>query len=306
MASSGTPSTSKSRFDKMMGKPGSTLVPVLLVLLSIISITWSAALAKQLFATLTPPGVTALRLFFSALILIVVMRPWRHPLPRPAWGAVVVYGGSLGCMNLCFYLAIDRLPLGIAVGLEFTGPLLLSLFASRSKGDIVWAGLAIMGVATLVFGKALAAGQTTSVTSLDPVGLLFIALASLCWTLYIVFGKKSGQLAGPTTVVYAMCVAAIFTVPIGFSQAGMALFSLSIVPLAFALGLFSSALPYALEIVALEKLPTRTFGILMSLEPAFAAFSGFMFLHEQLSLTQWLALGSIVLASVGSTVSSRK
>ena len=287
---------------RMPSRSNSVLIPILLLLVAIISIQWSAALAKDLFHRLNPAGVTALRLGWSAVILLCVLRPWRNPVPKGAWKLILLYGASLGGMNTCFYLALQYLPLGVAVGLEFTGPLLLALFGSRRKSDLLWAVLAIFGVVLLL---PIWDGALDQPGAIKPLGLVFITMASLCWVMYIIFGKKAGMAGGPTTVGYAMAVAACMILPIGFSIEGTALLALDILPTAFAIGLFSSALPYGLEIYALAKLPTRTFGILMSLEPAFAALSGFLFLSEQLTLGQWTALLCIVVASAGSTMSSQ-
>lgn len=276
-----------------------TLVPVCLILMSMVSIQCSASFAKTLFALTTPQGVTALRLGFSALILLLVFRPWRRKVPVGAWRHIIAYGIALGCMNLTFYMAIQLIPLGVAVALEFCGPLALAMVASRRLLDFVWIALAVFGVLAL-----LPLGPVSS--GVDPVGCAFALGAGLCWALYIVFGKKAGAINGTSSVALGTLVGALLIFPVGLASAGTQLFSPALLPGALLIGIFSSALPYGLEMIALEKLPAQTFGILMSLEPALAAFSGFLFLHEQLSLLQWMALACVTTASMGATFTLRR
>lgn len=274
-------------------------VPVCLILMAMISIQCSASFAKTLFALTTPQGVTALRLGISALILLMVFRPWRRKVPVGAWRHIIAYGMALGCMNLSFYMAIQLIPLGVAVALEFCGPLALAMFSSRRLLDFVWITLAVFGVLTLLPLGPLSSG-------VDPVGCGFALGAGLCWALYIVFGKKAGAINGTSSVALGTFVAALLIFPVGLVSAGSQLFSPALLPGALLIGVFSSALPYGLEMVALEKLPAQTFGILMSLEPALAALSGFLFLQEHLSLLQWMALACVTTASIGATVTLRR
>ena len=269
-----------------------------LLLVSMISIQCSASLAKTIFPLVGPEGTTALRLMVSAVILLVVVRPWRRKITRQAWKPIVLYGLSTGCMNMCFYQAISRIPLGVAVGLEFTGPMAVALLSSRRITDFLWIILAAAGLYLLLPLRAA--------NDIDPAGALFALCAGCCWGLYIVFGKKAGNSGdSAASVALGMLVGACFIFPFGIFSAGVAMFAPSVLPLAVVLGIFSSALPYALEIHALKNLPAQTFGILMSMEPALAALSGLIFLHEAHTHGQWLALACIIAAALGATLTSR-
>ncbi len=270
------------------------------VLLAMVTIQSGASIAKQLFPLIGPAGTTALRVGFSALMLWLVFRPWRQLPQGRNWRAIIVYGACLGGMNLLFYLAIARIPLGIGVALEFTGPLAVALFTSRRKLDLVWVVLALGGILLLL-------PDMTSVDALDPVGVMLALAAGACWAGYILFGQRAGNLAsGGITVALGMTVAAAFLVPIGLVSAGSSLFSWQVIPLAIAVAALSSALPYSLEMVALKALPAKSFSVLMSMEPAIAALAGFLLLAELLSVTQWLAILLVISASLGSTLSKTK
>ncbi len=271
---------------------------VLLVLCSELSTTASASLAKSMFALLPPESVTALRLGCSALVLCFIFRPWRSGLPRHAWRSTALYGLALGCMNLLFYMAIQRVPLGVAVGIEIMGPLSVAVFTSRRWVDFVWIGLAVCGLSLL-----LPLGHFTA--AIDPVGVCFAAGAGSCWALYIVFGKKASGSSGPASVCIGMLGGAALVFPLGLHAGGMALFAPHALALGFFLGIISSALPCGLEMYALSRMPARTFGTLMSLSPALAALSGFLFLGETLGGVQWVGLLLIVAASMGTSASSK-
>jgi inner membrane transporter RhtA len=200
-------------------------------------------------------------------------------------------------MNLFFYLSLRSIPLGIAVALEFTGPLAVAMAASRRASDFLWVLLAALGLWAL-----LPLGFGTR--QLQPLGIVCALAAGGCWALYIVFGRKAGAAHGGQTVALATLVGAIAVVPIGIITAGPRLFSLSILPVAITVALLSSAIPYSLEIFALPRIPPQTFGVLMSLDPAFAALSGLCFLGETLTGIQWAALVSIMIASAGSAASN--
>lgn len=269
-----------------------------LLLISMFSIQYGASLAKGLFSTLGPEGTTVARLWLSTFILFAVWRPWRERLGRRAILAVFAYGVSLGCMNFLFYLAIARIPLGLAVAIEFTGPLAVAVFSSRRRLDFLWIAFALVGL-LLLSPLAPASG------GLDVVGVLLALGAGLFWGLYIVFGKELGASvrSGGATAL-GMLVAALVVSPLGFARAGAELWNPSLLPAALAMALFSSALPYSLEMTALRRIPAKTFGILMSLEPAVAALTGFVFLHESLSTTQGLAIVLIIVASLGTSRSA--
>ncbi|MCU1716897.1 threonine/homoserine exporter RhtA [Pseudomonas sp. 5P_3.1_Bac2] len=268
------------------------ILPILLLLVAMSSIQTGASLAKGLFPVVGASGTTAMRLCIGALILCLIMRPWRAPLTGKSWRALLAYGISLGGMNLLFYLSLKTIPLGIAVALEFTGPLALALLSARRVVDFIWIALAICGLLLLLPSE-------TSSTALDPIGIALALSAGVCWALYIVFGQKAGAEHGRHTVALGTTVAALVVLPVGIWQAGSSLLAVDILPVAIAVGVMSSALPYSLEMVALTRLPARTFSILMSMEPAIGALCGLLFLSEQLSLTQWLAISAIIIASAG-------
>jgi inner membrane transporter RhtA len=281
-------------------KPGPVGMAVLAVLAAMSTIQGGASLAKGLFPAVGAQGATALRLAFAALILLVVWRPWRQKLTGRELRVVMVYGAALGVMNLTFYLALERIPLGIAVAIEFTGPLAVALLATRRALDFVWALLAVAGI--LLILPLSEASQ-----ALDPVGVVLALAAGTCWALYILFGQRaSAAVHGGTATSLGMVTAALLVFPFGVAHAGRALLDVSLFPMALGVAVLSSALPYSLEMIALKALPTRTFGILMSLEPALAALAGLLFLREQLTVLQWVAIGCVILASAGSAASSRQ
>ncbi|WP_311750561.1 threonine/homoserine exporter RhtA [Proteus columbae] len=273
--------------------------PVLLLLLSMLSIQSGASLAKSLFPVIGAPAVTALRLLLGTLILFFIFKPWRLKFTRKSIMPLFLYGLSLGAMNYLFYLALETIPLGIAVALEFTGPLAVAMFSSRRAIDFLWIILVIAGL-----GLLLPIGD--NIHGLDPLGILYALGAGVGWALYIVFGQRAGKGYGAATVSIGSLVAAFIFVPIGMLQSSPdIMFSWSILPVALAIAILSTAFPYTLEMIALTRLPAKTFGTLMSLEPCMGAFIGIIFLHEHLTLIQWIALAFIVLASIGSTATMK-
>nr|WP_298137784.1 threonine/homoserine exporter RhtA [uncultured Pseudomonas sp.] len=268
------------------------VLPIILLLVAMISIQSGASLAKGLFPLVGATGTTALRLGLGALILSLLMRPWRARLSLASCRSLVAYGLALGGMNLLFYLSLQTIPLGIAVALEFTGPLGLALLSSRRLLDFAWIVLA-------AFGLWLLLPNAQADVQLDPMGMALALGAGLCWALYIVFGQKAGAEHGRQTVALGTIVAAMLVFPIGLWHAGSGMFSVNFLPIALGVAVLSSALPYSLEMIALTRLPARTFSILMSMEPAIAALSGLLFLNERLTLSQWLAISAIILASAG-------
>ena len=279
-------------------RQSSLLFPVLLLLASMLSIQAGASLAKTLFPVIGATGATALRLGFGTILLWIAFRPWTLAWRRLPWKMLAGYGISLGVMNTVFYIALQTIPLGLAVALEFTGPLALALFGSRRLLDVVWAALAAGGLLLLVPWPG-------ADTALDPFGMACALLAGVCWAFYIVFGQKAGAEHGARTVALGSTIAAMVAVPWGVVHAGSALLHPAVLPAAFGVAVLSMALPYSLEMMALTRLPTRTFGMLMSLEPAVAALCGLVLLHEQLSGLQWLAIAAVIVASAGATLGSR-
>ncbi|MNB86286.1 Threonine/homoserine exporter RhtA [compost metagenome] len=274
-------------------------LPIVVILIAMLSIQSGASLAKSLFPIVGAQGVTALRIALGTLILIVIFKPWRLRFKKEQRLPLLLYGLSLGAMNYLFYLSIQTVPLGIAVALEFTGPLAVALFASRRAVDFVWVVLAVLGLWFL-----LPLGQ--DVSQIDLTGALLALGAGACWAVYILTGQRAGEEHGPATVALGSLIAAIVFVPLGMAQATESIWQWSILPVGLAVAVLSTALPYSLEMIALTRLPTRIFGTLMSMEPALAAMSGMVFLGETLTFTQTLALCSIIAASMGSTLTLRR
>lgn len=284
----------------MPGLPrkSSVWMPVAVILIAMMSIQSGASLAKSLFPLVGAPGVTALRIALGTLILVVIFKPWRLRFKKEQRLPLLFYGLALGGMNYMFYLSIQTIPLGIAVALEFTGPLAVALFSSRRPVDFIWVILAVLGLWFL-----LPLGQ--SVSQIDLTGAALALGAGACWAVYILTGQRAGEEHGPTTVALGSLIAAVIFVPIGMAQATDSIWQWSILPVGLAVAILSTALPYSLEMIALTRLPTRIFGTLMSMEPALAAISGMIFLGETLTLVQTLALCSIIAASMGSTLTMR-
>jgi len=275
------------------------LVPVLAVLGSITLLAVGTSWAKQhLFPLLGAPGTSALRVGFSALLLLLLWRSWRWPLSRADAFTLIRYGLALGLMNLLFYMAISRIPFGIAVAIQMGGPLAIVLASSRRGIDFIWMGCALIGLSLLLPLRTHA--------PLDPVGVMYALAAATCWGSYIVFGKRAGHLHTGQSVSLGLAVAALVVVPIGVVHSGMALLDGKILLAGLLVAIVSSALPISLEMIALKRLPRHTFGILLSAEPAVAALWGWLLLGENLSLQQWIAIACMILASIGSTLSAAR
>ena len=281
-----------------LSRSSSVWLPVVVILIAILSIQSGASLAKSLFPLVGAPGVTALRIALGTAILVVIFKPWRLRFKKEQRLPLLFYGLSLGAMNYMFYLSIQTIPLGIAVALEFTGPLAVALFSSRRPVDFIWVILAVLGLWFL-----LPLGQ--SVSEIDLTGAALALGAGACWAIYILTGQRAGEEHGPATVALGSLIAAIIFVPVGMAQATESIWQWSVMPIGLAVAILSTALPYSLEMIALTRLPTRIFGTLMSMEPALAALSGMVFLGETLTFTQTLALCSIIAASMGSTLTMR-
>lgn len=266
-----------------------------LVLLGIVSVQLGSALAKNLFSEVGSFGAVALRLFFAAAVLMLLWRPSVR-MDRRTWTVVLGYGVVLGLMNLCFYLALARIPLGIAVTIEFLGPVAVAVAGSRRWLDAFWAVLAAGGVVLLMEGGG----------DLDPVGIGFALAAGVCWGLYILVGAALGRhTTEGNGLAPGMVVAALVAVPIGVADSGAALIQPWVLAAGLGVALLSSVIPYSLDLEALRRMPARVFGILMSLEPAMAALIGLVVLRESLQVSQWIAVLCVVVASAGATRGAR-
>ncbi|WP_046242390.1 EamA family transporter [Hymenobacter terrenus] len=266
------------------------------VLLAIVSVQGGAAIAKGLFPLLGAAGTTSMRIGLSALVLLAVVRPRLGQLRPAQWRAVVPYGLALGAMNFLFYSALARIPLGLAVTVEFVGPLGLALAGSRRWVDVVWVVLAGAGIALIA---------PWSSSGIDLLGLTFALAAGAGWAVYIVLGRRTAAvLPGSLAVTVGMLFAAVPVLPFGVASGSLLVLTPHLLLLGVGLALFSSVLPFTLEMQALKAMPTRTFSILMSLEPVAAALSGWLLLDERLTLGQWLAVVFIVAASAGATLTT--
>lgn len=281
-----------------MPAPPDRVPAPLLVLTAIVSVQVGSSLAKQLFDDLGAAGVTLLRLGLAAALLLVVLRPKVRRWSRASWTAALLLGAAMAGMNLVFYLALQTVPLGIAVTVEFLGPLLLALVQTRRAVDLVWAALAAGGVALLGF-------DTSNDAPLS--GLLLAFVAGLFWAAYIVASAKVGQvLPGTDGLAVALLFAALLVLPFGASGASAVLDRPVLLLAAFGVALLSSVISYGLELSALRRIPTQVFGILMSLEPAAAAVAGLLVLGEALGPREVLALVMVSLASGGITLARRR
>ena len=268
--------------------------PPVLVLLSMTSAQVGAALAKNLFHSIGPTGAVFLRVGFAALILLVVWRPKLRGYTWRDYRWALLFGGVLAAMNFSFYQSLDRIPLGVAVTVEFVGPLAVALIGSRRLIDLLWVALAGAGI-VLLAPTGLFGG-----ISLDPLGVGLALLAGVFWGCYILLSARVGQsFSGVSGLALAMAVAAILLVPVGVFGAGSVLLNGRFLLLGAGVALLSSVLPYSLELEALRRLPSRVFGVLMSLEPGIAALVGFLLLGEQLGLRAAIAIALVIGASLG-------
>lgn len=292
----------ESALGSAAGRPGPRrrLGPVSLVVTGALSVQFGAAIAVLLMPRAGALGVVTLRLVLAALVLLVVCRPRLRGHSRADWGTVLAFGAAMAAMNVLFYQAADRIPLGAAVTLEVLGPLALSVIVSRRLVNLLWAGLALGGVLLLSGG---------GFDRLDPVGALFALSAGAMWAAYIVFSARTGRrFPQADGLALAMGVGAVLSLPLGIAEAGSKLLVPSTLALGLAVALMSSVLPYTLELLALRRLPAPTFAVLMSLEPAIAATAGFLVLHQALSVTDALAIALVIAASMGAvrTQAARK
>jgi inner membrane transporter RhtA len=275
-----------------------TVVPApTLVLGAVASVQSGAAIATKLFPQAGPGGTVFLRLALSAVLLLAIARPKVIGRRPSDLRLVVAFGVALAGMNTTFYEALSRIPLGVAVTIEFIGPLTLAVVGSRRKLDLLWVILAGVGVVMLTSGGR----------HLDWVGIAFAATAGGLWACYILLAQRVGAaFPGAEGLALALVVGTIAVAPYGIADGGSALVDAGVVGRACAVAVLSSALPYSLEIYALRRLRASVFGVLMSLEPAFAAVSGLLFLSQHLRLREWFAIVSVMVASVGATRTARR
>ena len=268
---------------------------VWLVISGIISVQFGAAIAKDLFQLIPPTAMVWLRLITSAVILLIMARPRLRGQVRRDWLIVLGFGVSLMTMNWAIYQSFARIPLGIAVTIEFLGPLTVAVISSRRLMDLIWVLLAGAGVALLGVSKA----------TLSLVGIAFALLAGLAWACYILLSAQTGRRwPGLSGLALASMVGAIALAPPAIIEAGSRILSPTVLALGVAVGLLSSVIPYSFELMALRRIPARVFSILMSLEPAAAALAAMIVLGEFLNLVQWLAMACVVVASIGATRTS--
>jgi inner membrane transporter RhtA len=269
-----------------------------LVVGAIASVQFGAAIAATLFDRLGPAGTVLLRLAFGSLVLLAVWRPRLAPHSRRELALAAVFGLVLGAMNLSFYGALDRIPLGIAVSLEFVGPLTVALLGSRRPADLLWVALAALGI------LALTRGDTHGLSEL---GVALALLAGVFWGAYILLNARLGQVfPGGTGLALAMCLATVAAAPLGVIEGGSHLLDAESLLAGAAVGLLSSAIPYSLEVEALRRIATATFGVLMSLEPGFAALAGLLVLGQRLSGRVLVGIALVIVASIGASRGARK
>ncbi|HEY4845685.1 MAG TPA: EamA family transporter [Candidatus Dormibacteraeota bacterium] len=259
---------------------------------AIASVQVGATVAKHLFVFLGPTGTVFLRVGFGAGILLAIARPRWSRFDARQWRSIVLFGLIIAGMNLSFYQAIARIPLGIAVTIEFIGPLGVAVAGSRKRLDFAWAAMAAAGVSLLSFGGG----------SVNPLGVLFALAAAAGWASYIVLGQRVGRMVpGPDGLALALTVSGLALLPFGIAGAGSRLRDLHNLGLGLVVAILSSAIPFSLEFAALRRLSSQAFGILMSLEPAMGAAAGFVFLGQRLSLRDLLAIALVIVASAGAT-----
>jgi inner membrane transporter RhtA len=271
--------------------------PVALVLTAATSVQFGAALAATLFDDVGPAGASLLRIGLAALFLWVALRPEPRRYAPADLRLAAAFGLSLGVMNLAFYEALDRIPLGVAVTIEFAGPVGVAVALSRRPLDLVWIALAVGGI--VILADPFGAG------GLDPLGLLFVSVAAIAWAVYILVAARAARrFEGLTGLAMASAVAALVPLVPGIVSAGTDLLVPEMLALGAAVALLSSVIPYSLETTALRRIPPRVFGVLMSLEPAVAALAGFLVLDQRLGARDLLAIGLVIAASVGVTRTS--
>nr|WP_201471177.1 EamA family transporter [Microbacterium hydrocarbonoxydans] len=281
--------------------PTRSLVGVALVVGSCLSLPFGAAVAAQLFPVLGPWGVTSLRVAIAALLLLVIVRPSARGWTRDQWVAAVLFGLSLAAVNGFFYAAIDRIPLGPAVAIEFLGPLVLAAALTRRRADAAWVGVALLGMVLL------GVDGLTGADALDPLGVAFALVAAGFWAMYIRMSARVGAvIPGADGLAVGLLVAALVLLPVGVPAALTVAGDAHLLLLAAITAVLSSVIPYSFELAALRRLPQRVFGVLLSLEPAFATLAGWLILSQDASVWKVLAIALVIAASVGTTLGARR
>jgi len=272
-------------------------------MVSLITLCAGTSLAKGLFPFVGAEGTTTYRLVFSTLLLMAFWRPWRRAWTWADAPILVLFGATLGVMNLLFYSAIKTVPFGLAIAVEFTGPLAVALWSSKKPLDFVWIVLAVAGMGLILpLGNTL--GTDLEAAAIDPLGIAYALGAGACWAVYIVVGQRVADRIGALATPMGMLVAALLVTPVGISVAGTSLLNPEWMLAGLGIALLSSAIPYSLEMYSLKHLPKQTFSILLSLEPAVGALAGWLVLSEQLSTQQLCAIGLIMIASMGSAMTA--
>ncbi|HBI83875.1 MAG TPA: EamA family transporter [Alcaligenaceae bacterium] len=272
--------------------PRTVLLPVLSLLAAILSLCVGTSFAKSLFPEVGAAGTTTYRLVLGALILVIWQRPWRWALDANAAFRIFLYAASLGLMNLVFYMSLRTLPLGISIALELAGPLTLSIVLSRKAIDFLWIFFAL-------FGLSLLLPITDLGSELDPLGVIYALAGGMFWVLYILFGKRLGGLPSGQSTSLGLVMAALCVLPFGIAEAGVKLIDPVYLVAGLGVGILSSALPYSLEMNALKGLSAKTFGMMLSMEPAIGALTAAVLLQEHLDRMQWVAILCIIIAAAG-------
>ncbi len=268
--------------------------PVALVLAAVVSVQFGAGLSVPLFDDVGAAGMCLLRLGFGALVMAAVWRPRPREHSREALRVAVAFGLVLGLMNLTFYEALDRIPLGIAVTIEFVGPLAVAVAGSRGRLDVLWVVLAAAGIVLLT--------DPGGESAPDALGVAFALMAGVFWAGYIVLTQRTGRhFTGVRGLAIAMIVATLVPLGPGIAVGGADLLGPEVLAIGLAVALLSSVIPYSLETEALRRMPSGVFGVLMSLEPAVAALAGFLVLSQDLGVRELVAIGLVVTASAGAT-----
>jgi inner membrane transporter RhtA len=276
--------------------PNYAVLAALAVVATQFSNAWGAAWSKSLFAAIGPEGVIALRVGFSAILLGVVTQAWRLRVRRNQIGNVVAYGIALGLMNSIAYQAYARIPIGIGMAIEVTGPLAVVIFNSRRPADLAWVACTIAGLVLLLFRGV------NTVAAVDPLGIAFAFGSAACWASYIVYGKRVSTLGGGSIAAAGLAVAFVFVVPFGLATTGTKLFHGEWLAAGLVIAILCSAIPFFLQIHAMRQLPSRVYGLLASAVPAVGAIMAYIVLGESLDLQQCIGILLVILAGVGATL----